>query len=740
MKKSVVTQRIGNFRYAALVYCLCSAPMAFALDSITLKLGSIAGTGWQTDGVVAQLHWLRNNQIGLTLDIATLTLPELKKPLKNIKLTCKRTEYSLRKIVCARANLHLGGDLLDKPTVNLSFTYYFNSQRIRFRLSELALAGGKVSLQAKSAPSGWQAQLNINGLDFDKLLTQLGTLIDLPLDFSLGGSTRLKITATGDSEVRSVSIDGQTTGLSFSDAEGSLAGENMVVKIALKADRKNISSASVKKGGIKRGRRRRPSDFREREGVRTNGFQVQGKLTLNRGELLVDPVYVEIIKDEPVTMAVNLSWQPQRLSVHKVVLTHTNVITLQGTGEFALGDEWAIDTLSVESHKTSLKQLYTHYLHALLDDDSQLPGFEMTGVIKAALDWNKDNGHAVAWLDNINIEDSQKSFGLKGLRGKIQWHSSATHLPSHLGLSSAYFAEKIKLGASMIRANLSGNHIKLLAPWYQPILDGAIRIEQFSLANLGEENTSWQLRGKLYPISLSTLSAALDGPPLNGQISAKIPSVSYRNNHLEMGGELRMGVFGGSIVIDKLSLDNPFERIPELKAGIKVSKLNLKTLTDITEFGHIEGQLSGYVRDLYLINWQPVSFDAHFETPEDDTMPHNISQKAIKNLSSLGGGAAVDAISRSVLSIFENFSYKRIGLGCRLRNNVCKMSGAGSAPGGYYIIKGGGLPRINIIGYNKSVDWNVLITRLKRVTNLGDVTDNIGATVVTINGHGSKTP
>jgi len=188
-----------------------------------------------------------------------------------------------------------------------------------------------------------------------------------------------------------------------------------------------------------------------------------------------------------------------------VVLTHTNVITLQGTGEFALGDEWAIDTLSVESHKTSLKQLYTHYLHALLDDDSQLPGFEMTGVIKAALDWNKDNGHAVAWLDNINIEDSQKSFGLKGLRGKIQWHSSATHLPSHLGLSSAYFAEKIKLGASMIRANLSGNHI-------------------------------WQLRGKLYPISLSTLSAALDGPPLNGQISAKIPSVSYRNNHLEMGG------------------------------------------------------------------------------------------------------------------------------------------------------------------------------------------------------------
>ncbi|MEN9461378.1 MAG: hypothetical protein RIS84_1398, partial [Pseudomonadota bacterium] len=40
------------------------------------------------------------------------------------------------------------------------------------------------------------------------------------------------------------------------------------------------------------------------------------------------------------------------------------------------------------------------------------------------------------------------------------------------------------------------------------------------------------------------------------------------------------------------------------------------------------------------------------------------------------------------------------------------------APNGYYIVKGGGLPRIDVIGYNKRVNWNELLNRLKAVTKL----------------------
>jgi hypothetical protein len=44
------------------------------------------------------------------------------------------------------------------------------------------------------------------------------------------------------------------------------------------------------------------------------------------------------------------------------------------------------------------------------------------------------------------------------------------------------------------------------------------------------------------------------------------------------------------------------------------------------------------------------------------------------------------------------------------------MGGVAKPTGGAYtIIAGGGIPAINVIGYNQYVSWSELITRLKRV-------------------------
>jgi hypothetical protein len=44
------------------------------------------------------------------------------------------------------------------------------------------------------------------------------------------------------------------------------------------------------------------------------------------------------------------------------------------------------------------------------------------------------------------------------------------------------------------------------------------------------------------------------------------------------------------------------------------------------------------------------------------------------------------------------------------------MMGVEARPEGYAIITGGGLPRIEVIGYNPRVDWNVLMERLSRIS------------------------
>jgi hypothetical protein len=44
------------------------------------------------------------------------------------------------------------------------------------------------------------------------------------------------------------------------------------------------------------------------------------------------------------------------------------------------------------------------------------------------------------------------------------------------------------------------------------------------------------------------------------------------------------------------------------------------------------------------------------------------------------------------------------------------MDGVERAPQGYVIVKGGGIPAISVIGYNRSIDWRELVARLKRIT------------------------
>ena len=117
------------------------------------------------------------------------------------------------------------------------------------------------------------------------------------------------------------------------------------------------------------------------------------------------------------------------------------------------------------------------------------------------------------------------------------------------------------------------------------------------------------------------------------------------------------------------------------------------------------------------MRWRPVAFDARFATPEKDPSKHRISQRAVKSLAEIGGAGKV--LSSTLLRLFNEFSYARLGLSCRLERGVCHMGGVEPAPNGYYIVKGGGfIPRIDVIGFNERVDWNTLVDRLEGATSL----------------------
>jgi hypothetical protein len=211
------------------------------------------------------------------------------------------------------------------------------------------------------------------------------------------------------------------------------------------------------------------------------------------------------------------------------------------------------------------------------------------------------------------------------------------------------------------------------------------------------------------------LTQALETPVMYGSLSGIIPDVRYRRGTLQMDGALSIGVFDGTVSASKVELIEPFGRAPRLHADIDMKNLDLELLTRTFDFGTMTGRIDASVRGLELVDWEPVRLDMRIESSAG-SYPKRISQRAVQNISALGGAGAAAAIQRSFLRFFDQFSYQKIGLSCRLSNNVCEMEGVENAPQGYVIVKGGGIPSISVIGYNRHVNWSELVDRLKRIT------------------------
>ena len=72
----------------------------------------------------------------------------------------------------------------------------------------------------------------------------------------------------------------------------------------------------------------------------------------------------------------------------------------------------------------------------------------------------------------------------------------------------------------------------------------------------------------------------------------------------------------------------------------------------------------------------------------------------------------VQALQSGVLQFFDEYSYDKLGITCQLRNDICAMSGVEPAGIGYYIVKGAGVPRIDIVGNAGRVRWSQLLASI----------------------------
>ena len=69
-----------------------------------------------------------------------------------------------------------------------------------------------------------------------------------------------------------------------------------------------------------------------------------------------------------------------------------------------------------------------------------------------------------------------------------------------------------------------------------------------------------------------------------------------------------------------------------------------------------------------------------------------------------------------MLRLFNSFSYRRLGLGCRLSNNICEVSGIGEDEISVLLMEGAGIPKVTIRAFNRRVDWQQMVSNLLAIS------------------------
>jgi len=602
---------------------------------------------------------------GNVLQVNVTKLRLLGRSYSNVHVTCPRFDWQGNRLTCKKGQLRTSSF-----AAGIDFEYLIAQQELHLALAP----GGAENWRAMAAFNGesWQANLGASAASLAQLASFLPKDAPVPSRGTLSGTLNLE---GKGAELRRVDANLAVDDLNFADPSGLHAGE----KIA----------ASLKLVGTRAG----------------GGLNWNSDIVWNKGEVFWSPLY---IPSGGHRLRANGAFVEERLHVTEGSLQVAQLGAVQFSGDWST--KGGLEQGRAAATQLDAKTLYTLLLKPFLDKTA-LDALDASGGITFELRYaDAELQQLDLQLLDVSIEDQRKRFAIQHLNGSLPWNRRGT------GEATLEFAAAsvsgIPIGKLQTRVKSEGFDFAI-DELELPILDGKLAMNAVRVWR-EDSNWRWKFRGVLLPISMEALTKALGGPVMRGVLAATIPEVTYADGRVDVVGAVAIRVFDGDVVIDNVSLADFLGPAPRLNADVQMRNLDLGLLTSTFKFGSIDGRIDADLKALELSNWKPVKFDAKVQSSAGNYRK-KISQQAVQNISSLGGAGAAAAIQRSFLGFFKEFGYDQIGLSCRLRNNVCEMAGVASTPQGYLIVKGGGIPAITVLGYNRSVGWNELIERLSRV-------------------------
>lgn len=627
--------------------------------SIALTIGDLAGPGFAAKAIQVELS-------GTSLSQARLRIGELAaldRRWRDVVISCASFRFEQSVIACD------SGRVESPVALPISFHHDLASGETRL----VVAPGGKERWTVEA--SGGSPRRIVAHVEAASAARIQALVPDLPVTIGAGvfdGVLTVEVPDSGD-----LKIEGEITirAGAFADAAGLHAGEGLAGRLALHAQG-------------------RGDDWRWRT-----------EEEWSQGEVFWSPIY---------------SKAGFRLSAEGTIDARTIEVTRALLDVEEVGEIRASATIDRQTHEVVRAQvetgdlavapLYTRFLQPAFAQTA-LGELRTEGRLRASARWQDGRPtHATLELEDVSAEDLRGRFALFGVYASLPWQAGG-RTEGRIGMSGAE-VQRLPLGAVGTFLDIGTDEVRV-DDFSIPVLSGLITLSDLHLRR-DAEGIAWRVRGAISPMPLAEMLAHFGLPAMQGTLSGEIPLVRYERSTLTVDGALSIHIFDGTVKVSDLVIDSPLGLAPRLHADLDARNLDLELVTRAFSFGNITGRLDARIADLELSNWRPVQFDARLASSPGD-YPRRISQTAVNNISALGGAGAAVAVQRSVLRFFESFGYSKLGLSCRLRDGVCHMGGVEDTPQGFVIVEGGGVPAITVLGYNRDVGWDELLTRLRRV-------------------------
>ncbi len=431
--------------------------------------------------------------------------------------------------------------------------------------------------------------------------------------------------------------------------------------------------------------------------------------SLHGGELLLGPLYARL-PDHPVQLGLHANAQNGAFELSRLHINDADALQLDGALAFDAKGE--LKTLKLDHLHASFPAAYQRYGQAWLTTLG-LRDMRIAGQLSGSLDLRADGPHSFAFTtDNLDLADADGRLAVDNLHGGLDWASDGERPATTLGWRNLQFY-RVPNGAAQSHWQSHAGTLSLQQPLEVPVLKGQLRIGDLDWRPAAAKGQRLSTSMVLTGVDMAAFSTAMGWPAFPGTLGGAIPSLRWVDDRFELQGGLSASLFGGFVDITRLSLQQPFGPNPVLNGDIAMKQLDLAAITSVFDFGSISGRLDGSVNDLRLVDWNPVAFKASLLAGSGG----RISQRAVNNLTAVGGGGIAAGLQGAVLKLFKTFGYKQIGLNCTLQGTVCQMSGLEATADGYTIVEGSGLPRLQVIGHQTQVDWPTLVRRLREAIN-----------------------